>query len=111
MRIDEQQHGAVKIIKPQGALIEADTPAIKARLIESLSANHGRFVLDLSAAPFIDSKGLEMLLEISEQMAGFGQTLRLCSASKTIREVLDITDLAGLFDQFDDATTAVRSFL
>jgi len=25
--------------------------------------------------------------------------------------VLDLTDLAGLFDHFEDATTAVRSFL
>jgi len=37
--------------------------------------------------------------------------LRLCAANKTVREVLDLTDLAGLFDHFEDATTAVRSFL
>jgi anti-sigma B factor antagonist len=111
MRIDEQQHGAVKIIKPQGALVEADAPALKGRLFEALAANHGRFIVDLSAAPFVDSKGLEVLVDVSEEMARSGHTLRLCAANKTIREILELTDLAGLFDQFDDVTTAVRSFL
>ncbi|HET6251695.1 MAG TPA: STAS domain-containing protein [Tepidisphaeraceae bacterium] len=111
MRIEEQQHGAVKIITPQGALVEADAPVIKGRLLESLLSTHGRFVVDLSAAPFVDSKGLEALLDVSEEMARSGQTLRICSANKTIREVLDLTDLAPLFDQFDDVTSAVRSFL
>jgi hypothetical protein len=39
------------------------------------------------------------------------QVLRICGASKTVREVLVLTDLAPLFDHFDDMTTAVRSFL
>jgi anti-sigma B factor antagonist len=111
MRIDEQQHGAVKILKPQGALVEADAAALKGRLMEALSVNHGRFILDLSATPFVDSKGLEALLDVTEEMGRSGQTLRLCAANKTIREVLDLTDLSGHFDQFDDITAAVRSFL
>jgi anti-anti-sigma regulatory factor len=44
-------------------------------------------------------------------MSGAGQSLKLCSVNKTIREVLELTDLAAQFDQFDDATSAVRSFL
>jgi anti-anti-sigma regulatory factor len=44
-------------------------------------------------------------------MAQGAQALRLCGANKTVREVLTLTDLAQLFDHFDDVTTAVRSFL
>ena len=49
--------------------------------------------------------------EVTEELGQSGQVLRLCAANKTVREVLDLTDLAGLFDHFEDATTAVRSFL
>jgi|SRR6185437_11483112 len=111
MQIEEQQHGAVKILKPQGALVENDSPALKVRLLEAFGVTLGRFVVDLSAAPFIDSKGLEALLDVTEEMARAGQVLKLCAANRTIREVLEISDLAPLFDHFDDVTSAVRSFL
>jgi hypothetical protein len=35
----------------------------------------------------------------------------LCHENKTIREVLQLTDLDQQFDHFEDLTTAVRSFL
>jgi anti-anti-sigma factor len=71
----------------------------------------GRFVVDMSAVPYVDSGGLEALADVSEELGRGGQTLRLCAANKTVREVLELTDLASLFDHFDDANTAVRSFL
>ena len=44
-------------------------------------------------------------------MGRSGQALRLCAPNKTVREVLELTDLASLFDHFEDTNTAVRSFL
>ena len=111
MHIHEQQQGAVTVLKPDGALIESEAAAFKGRMLEALSGSLGRFVVDLSAVPFIDSKGLEALVDVGEEMGRVGQVLRLCAANKTIREVLDLTDLTTMFDHFDDATAAVRSFL
>jgi len=65
----------------------------------------------MSAVPFVDSIGLEALVGLSEEMGRSGQTLRLCAANKTVREVLELTDLTSHFDHFEDANTAVRSFL
>ena len=111
MKIHEQRQGAVIVLKPEGALVEGVAATFKQRLVTALGASMGRFVVDLSAVPFVDSKGLEALVEVTEEMGQSGQVLRLCAANKTVREVLDLTDLAGLFDHFEDATTAVRSFL
>jgi anti-anti-sigma regulatory factor len=44
-------------------------------------------------------------------MSRSGQALRLCNPNKTVREVLELTDLSSLFDHFEDTNTAVRSFL
>ncbi len=52
-----------------------------------------------------------MLVEVTEEMGRSGQALRMCGANKTVREVLELTDLASHFEHFQDANTAVRSFL
>ena len=111
MKITEQRQGAVTVLKPEGPLLEQDANTLKQRLVNLLNSSLGRFVLDMSAIPYLDSKGLEALVDVTEEMGKSGQALRLCSANKTVREVLELTDLASLFDHFEDANTAVRSFL
>lgn len=111
MEIQEQQQGAVAVLTPKGPLVEADTPAFKERLEAALRRSLGRFVLDASLMPFVDSKGLEALLDVTEQMGQSGQSLKVCRANETLREVLELTGLAPQFEYFDDANDAVRSFL
>lgn len=111
MIIQEQRQGAVMVVKPQGPVVMRDAEALRQRLLQAVGENLGRVVLDLSAVPFVDSKGLEAMAEVSEQLGRSGQSLRLCAVNKTVREVLEVTDLAQLFDHFDDVTAAVRSFL
>ena len=111
MRITEQRSGAVTVLKPEGPILEADAAAFKQKLMNTLGGSLGRFVVDMSAVPYVDSKGLEALVEVTEEMGRSGQALRLCSPNKTMREVLELTALASMFDHFEDTNTAVRSFL
>lgn len=111
MKISEQRQGAVIVLKPDGALVEQDCALFRGRMNEAMTTSLGRFVVDMSAVPFVDSKGLETLVELTEELGKSGQALRLCSANKTIREVLELTELTPLFEHFEDANTAVRSFL
>ena len=111
MKITEQRQGAVTVLKPEGPLLEADAPGFKQRLMSAIGASHGRFVVDMSAVPYVDSLGLEALVDVTEEMGRGGQALRICAAQKTVREVLELTDLAALFEHFEDGNTAVRSFL
>ena len=59
MRIQEQKHGAVTVLKPAGPLVEDDVESFKSRLLELMQETLGRVVVDASAVPFVDSKGLE----------------------------------------------------
>jgi anti-anti-sigma factor len=111
MKITEQRQGAVTVLKPEGALVEDCANLFRQRIRAAFTESLGRFVVDLSAVPFVDSVGLEALVGLSDEMGRSGQTLRLCAANKTVREVLELTDLTSHFDHFDDANTAVRSFL
>ena len=111
MKINEQRQGAVTVLKPEGALVETCVGIFRQRIRTAFTESMGRFVIDMSAVPFVDSIGLEALVGLSEEMGRSGQTLRLCAANKTVREVLELTDLTSHFDHFEDANTAVRSFL
>ncbi len=111
MDVHEQQHGAVMVLKPDGPLAGADVEPVKGRLLQTLKENLGRIVLDASAVPFVDSIGLEALVDVTNEMAHSGQALKLCAVNETVRQVLELTGLSPQFEHFEDVNSAVRSFL
>lgn len=111
MEFKEQKVGAVLVLRPEGPLKADSAEDLKNRMTQAMGESLGRCVLDASAIQFIDSRGLETLLEINEAVAQTGHLLKLCGANETVREVLDLTQLAAQFEQFPDVSSAVRSFL
>ena len=111
MEIQQQKVGAVTVVKPQGAATAPDAEALKSVLLETRVKSLGRIVLDMSRVAFVDSRGLEALLDVTEELAKTGHALKLSNANDVVREVLEITDLASHFELYDDVNSAVRSFL
>jgi anti-anti-sigma factor len=111
VEIQTQQRGAVTVVRPAGPLTAADTEAFKTRMCGLIRANLGRVVIDASALHYVDSQGLESLLDVAEELAHSGKGLKLCAANETIRQVIELTGLSPHFEHFDDANSAVRSFL
>lgn len=111
MRIEEHRHGAVTVLAPSGPLVQDDARAVRDRALAIAQRALGRLVLDAAAVAYADSAGLEALLDISEALAESGQALRLAAANETLREVLELTEIAGLFEHYEDVNSAVRSFL
>jgi anti-anti-sigma factor len=111
MQIRERKQGAVIVLKPEGPLAGNDAEEFKSRLVQAQRDSLGRFVLDAARIPLVDSKGLEALVEVTEEMAQSGKALKVCAANETLRQVLDLTGLSPLFEHFEDVNAAVRSFL
>ncbi len=111
MELHQQQHGAVTVFKPDGALSEAAVAPFAAAVRTGAARSMGRIVLDLTAVPFVDSAALEALLDLTELLGHGGRSLKLCGVNKTCRQVLELVELVSYFDLFDDANSAVRSFL
>lgn len=110
MEIDERQHGAVTVLRPRGPIVEADAEGLIGRAREALEASLGRFVIDAADVAYVDSCGLEALLEVTEMLASSGQALKVCGATETLREILSLTGLSGEFEHYEDVQVAVRSF-
>ncbi len=111
MQIHEQKHGAVTVLRPVGPLVQADADAFKAKALEVRRASLGRFVIDASAVPYVDSRGLEALAEMHDELSRSGQSLKVCGVQPTVREVLELTEVGALVEPYEDAGAAVRSFL
>jgi anti-anti-sigma factor len=111
MEIQEQRHGAVAVLKPRGPLCAQDAEQFKTRAESVRESSLGRLVIDASDIAYLDSKGIEALLDTSEVLMDSGRLLRLCGANDTVREILDLTGVSGQFEYFQDVGSAVRSFL
>lgn len=111
MQIDQQRQGAVIVVKPHGPLAGADADEFKTVVQDVMRQSLGRFVVDASQISLCDSKGIEALLDITDELAGSGRALHLCGAPETLREVLDVLEIAPQFEHDADVNTAIRSFL
>lgn len=111
MEIDEQTKGAVKVLKPRGPLCQGDAEQFRKKASDVAGQNMGRLVIDASAVPFVDSRGLEVLVELSDEIGQTGLALKVCGVTETVRDVLDLTDLSSLCEHYEDVSAAVRSFL
>ena len=111
MEITEATKGAVRVLRPRGPLCTQDAEQFQRAASAAEAAAMGRVVIDASAIPYVDSRGLEVLADLGETLAESGQTLKLCGVNETLREVFDLTDVASALEQYEDVNAAVRSFL
>ncbi|MEQ9455229.1 MAG: STAS domain-containing protein [Phycisphaeraceae bacterium] len=111
MEIAQTNVGAVAVLAPNGPLT-GDAGETLRKAAEPLhKSSLGRVVVDLTAVPFLDSKALETLVDLTESMSASGRVLKLASANALIREVLTLTDLDSMFEHYVDVNAAARSFL
>ena len=111
MEINRQKFGAVMLIQPKGPLTGSDATQLRLEVDEARITCMGRLVLDMEQVSYVDSIGLEALLDISDRMAESGKSLKMCGLNDTVRQVLELTELAVLFEYYEDANTATRSYM
>ena len=111
MQIGEQQQGAVTVLAPKGPLCGPDADQFKLIAEGVVERSLGRVVVDAAGVPYLDSRGIEVLLDVTEKLGESGKALKLCAACETVREVMELTDVAGQFEYYQDVNAAVRSFI
>ena len=110
MQIDEQNQAAVTVLSPRGPIAGSDGAVFMSRVQAAAQRQHGRVVVDMSNVSFLDSEGLEAIADLGEEFGRVARTLKLAALNETLREVLDITEVAAGCEVFDDTSSAVRSF-
>ena len=111
MTFEHQSIGAVTVIRPVGPVANAeDASQFLEQSTKVIRSSLGRFVIDASELSYVDSAGLEALVDIAEQLQTFGQALKICGLGETLAETIRITQTADAFEPFSGVQDAVRSY-
>jgi len=69
-----------------------------------------RVVLDMTAVRFVDSSGLGALISCLRHVRGNQGDMKLCSMSKPVRALFELTRMHRVFNIIETRDEAVRSF-
>ncbi|MEW6252981.1 MAG: STAS domain-containing protein [Planctomycetota bacterium] len=109
MKVQKQSHGPVTVLAAHGPLTAEESIDLR-RAVETAGASKARHtILDLSDVPFLDSSGIELLLELCGTHLSPHQRPKLAALSETCMEALELTDVLPHLDVFDTVENALRS--
>ena len=101
MKIDQEHYEDMTMLVLHDSLVGDDAMQLGEVLVTVLAENPQDLVIDVSKVTQIDSKGLEVLVDATEQLIRGGRALKLAAADETFREILELTELASLFEYSD----------
>jgi len=78
--------------------------------LKRILATSKTVVLNLSEVSYIDSGGLGMLVGVYSSARAAGADIKLCGLGHRVRDVLQITKLATVFEVYDSEEKAVAAF-
>ena len=111
LNIVEKDVNGVTVLELAGRVTLGEGSAeLRTKLKDCLSQGKTRLVLDLAEMTYIDSAGLGTLVAGFTSAQNQGATLKLANLTKRFHETLNITKLVTVFDVFDTAEQAVKSF-
>ena len=102
--------GAVHVIGGEGALCADSVDQLNALLEQCLLKCPPRVVVDLSLVPYLDSAGLEWLLDASDQCSNAGGLVHVAAANALCSDILQVTGVGAHLEAFADVLQAVGSF-
>ena len=81
-----------------GELDLAAAPSVRDILNRAVGSGVGTVRVDVSAVTFLDSTGLNVLVDAWRQARGLGVSFVLTAPPANVRRVFDITNLGALLD-------------
>jgi anti-sigma B factor antagonist len=111
MRVKTNRLGVATYLTPDGALIEDQLPVLAESVADARARGAPELVVDLRQVPYIDSKGLEYLLDLATELRQAGGSLRLANPTAICKDVFAITGLDQTIPVFEDLESAGQSFL
>ncbi len=108
MKLNTQLHGTTAVIAAHGPLVAGDLTELQEALTTAEARQGGRVVIDMADVPYLDSAGIELLLQ-SCGLGHSGPRPRLASLTESCRDALELTDALPRLETYDTVENALRS--
>ncbi len=109
MKIVEDRRSGVLVLRPEGRLDSADSPALESAILGAIESGDSKLVVDLSGVDYISSRGLRVFVIGAKSMQAAGSQFAVCSLSGVVREVFDAVGFQDLVATFASADEAIAS--
>jgi anti-sigma B factor antagonist len=103
--------GDIAVVDLSGRITLGDGSGTVRETVKNL-INQGKkqVLLNLGDVTYIDSAGLGELVGSYATISNQGGQIKLLNAQSKVRDVLQVTKLYTVFENFTDEATAIRSF-
>ena len=99
----------IKIVAPQGRLDVLSAPVLREHLDHLVAEGATKFVIDLSAVPFLDSAGMSILVSLLKRARQGGGNVKLVAPhAMAPRQLLDLTRFDRVFPMADSVEAALQ---
>ena len=110
MELNHRDVQGVIVMDLVGRLTSSDGGILAERVARLLTEGHTQFVLNLGQMNYMDSSGLGDVVSCYSKVRKAGGTVKLAQTTDRIKDLLAITRLVTVFENFDTEADAVASF-
>lgn len=111
MEVTQSHRGPVRVLSLTGAFIGDECESFDSLVQECIDSNYLRIVIDIKLVPFIDSDGLDKILDVVLDLTKRGGDTRVASPNDICNDILSVTRIDALIQIFDNVEDAVKSLL
>ncbi len=104
-----EKQGSVDVIICGGPLNEEHIEDFR-EAVDPCFVGQPKIVLDLGDVPMVDSRGLESLLDIQDELESLGAAVKLAAMGQVCRDTLRATGVGERFETFETVKSAIGSF-
>jgi len=105
-----RHHGQVALVEVSGNLTFFEVGALRDSIKSLVIKQRKNILLNLSGLHYLDSSGIGELARIYVAVVKQGGTMKVIGLTPKVDEVLKITHLSRVLQEFPDEQSAMRSF-
>ena len=105
-----RQVGQVSVVEVIGKLTSLESGALRSSIARLLKEGRKQILLNLSGLTYLDSSGIGDLVHAYMSVIRGGGEMKVVGLSDKVEEILKITQLYQVFQEFKDEPSALRSF-
>ncbi len=105
-----RQVGQVSVVEVTGKLTSFESGALRTSIAKLLKEGRKQILLNLSGLVYLDSSGIEDLVHTYMSVIKSGGEMNVVGLTDKVEEILKITQLYQVFQEFKDERSALQSF-
>src|SRR5260370_28149450 len=105
-----RQVGHVSVVEVTGKLTSFESGALRNSIAQLLKEGRKQILLNLSGLAYLDSSGIGDLVHTYMSVIKSGGEMKVVGLTDKVEEILKITQLYQVFQEFQDQPSALHNF-